>query len=106
MIKLTDEQGNEYEFRGEYRDVKEGDWVLAESGMVTCASGDWPDNFRIAIVHPVRKTFISGGVEWEIINHRSPKHGDWFRYSGTAVYSMDSKSDEYEILRPVRIVEE
>ena len=79
-MKFTDEEGKEWEWRGEYRTVKHGDYWL---GLGKCLSGPAgratraPIELR-AIIHPVPKVHEFGGVRFEEVEEaRLPREGDW-----------------------------
>ena len=46
-------EGKEYEFRGEYRHARKGDYYLNEFGTLGLIRTEYPSEYIHAIVHPV-----------------------------------------------------
>lgn len=83
MIKFEYE-GKEYEFRGGYEVVKEGDYFIPcnQLGCVSKASrGDEVCAMTRAIVHPVEKYHTFGGVKFrETGEVRMVQLGEWYLF--------------------------
>ena len=106
---FTDANGKQWEFTGEYRKPRPGDYALSDVGEVEEATCSWPE--QRAIVHPVRKEHIFGGVVFEELpNPRPVQAGEFYLYSEAFKEGRPATWDEeepsrcsYTILRPIRI---
>ena len=100
--KVTDGE-KEYTFNGEYRTPIRDDLYLSSVGKIEkaiCSHGTGKEDVR-AIVHLLPVIF--GGIEWEVIDHRQPKRGEWIVYDSTVCPARASLYGEYDIVEPVSI---
>ena len=116
----TDENGKQWEFKGEYRIVRRGDSFLAASesnqGRVVTVLGQGSPflttevpTVERAIMHPVRRTHRLGTLELEETGEqRVPVAGDWYfdTIQKRVYYSIGWPHSIAIILRPTRVVEE
>jgi hypothetical protein len=101
------QDGQEYEFNGEYRHPRTGDWYLSVcKGLV--ARCDLLIPLTRAIVHPVRKLHTFGGVTFrETGEFRKAKAGEFYtREDSVFTMHWDISEIEYSILEPIRIEKE
>lgn len=111
-IRFTDEDGREFEFRGEYRQhFIYGDYYLAEDGKVLMCIQKTDYALR-AIVHLIPKPPVYhdfGGIRFEETEKvRQVEFGEWYSYMHTVMlHSFDSKTIfEHSILKPVAIIDQ
>jgi len=103
---FTDANGKQWEFTGEYRKPRPGDYALSDVGEVEEATCSWPE--QRAIVHPVRKEHIFGGIVWEEVEQRQVKFGEWVRRTDGVCYVYDASDvsrGAVMIVRPIRVVQ-
>lgn len=104
-MKFTFE-GKEYEFRGEYGRAFPGDHVLDRNGTIYQAQSEW--GLIYAIVHPVEKLHIFGGVEFRETGEvrQVNNTGAWVLTPGGVAYFAYQTERVYTILEPVRGIKE
>lgn len=108
MIKFEFE-GKEFEFKGRYEEVKEGDYFLPlnhSGGAVTRARAvDESCKMTRAIVHPVEKYHDFGGVRFKETGEvRTANEGEWWLGRDGRVRHGNTLNDGWSILEPVEIL--
>ena len=107
---FTDDKGKQYEWKGVYRNPEQGDYFMAVHGIgkdgsvVKHEHYVWSGGER-AIVHPVLKIIEEGGIEFEIVDERQAREGEWYRNrEGRVTLAPRATTGGYEILKPRRVL--
>lgn len=91
-MKLTTDDGKEYEWRGDAWFTREGNLALN----------------AITILHPITRTITIGGVVWELGKKRRAERGEWYVGTGTPIWwpndsNFDATFEKHQIIRPLRV---
>jgi len=107
-IKFTDQEGREFEFRGEYKTVHVGDYFLPSNSLGNISSAVQRDaNADIvrAIVHPIPVYHDFGGIRFketgEVI---VAQPGEWFILNHLPAMCTIETSRPYTIIIPDSII--
>lgn len=96
-MKFTDEQGKQWEFKGEYHPVL-GDYFLTGYGEIKVATNTLGRDR--AIVHPVPIIHEFGGIKFEETGeHRRAEAGEWHLFGNVISCSNSESGYQYDILR-------
>jgi len=111
-MKFTDEEGKVWEWRGETRKPKEGEFYMGGPGRIYKVTWDDTSGRESwlgirTILHPVPTIHEFGGVRFEETGEiRRAKQGEWFLATGyphpVFHYGIDAYYEEHPILRPLQ----
>jgi len=94
-MKFTDEEGKVWKWRGEYRQVKQGDYFLSGEGKPRINLEIKDASYIRAILHPVLPIHEFGGVRFEETGEvRQAQPGEWY----LIVYSDSTQGPNYNSL--------
>ena len=103
-MKLTDETGQLWEFRGEYRAPLKGDYYVPPGENVPIqATRNHEDNYNFAIIHPIHPCHKFGGVVFGETGVFHYPDDEWFVRDGQIGFAGLGSGRVEIIVRPVRL---
>jgi hypothetical protein len=104
-MQFTSEDGMVYQWLGKYSHPQRGDYFMSDTGIIKMWDAEANKYYKRAIVKPVHKQHVFGGVVFEETGEiRLPRKGEWFTYKDELYVDQTGNwREEHKIMRPLHV---